>query len=253
MKGLLTGALTWEPQIKGALYVIVAVLTLCGSCYLILATNVGARLGFLLAGAGLFGFLATIGVLWWVYAIGPTGATPSWTAEGIVTGDLARSANPALGDFPKGWEKLEPSDPAVADAQPVVDSQLVSAPGQRRLFANSTEFQIVAAYKKGGDTFGPLGLNFRPFNLFHKPHYLMIQVQKMLPSEPGQPREPDPSEEPVSVVMLRDLGSERLNPAVFCISTFALFLLFCHQLHTRDKELMAAREAGTRTPEPVSR
>lgn len=253
MSEFLLGALTWEPQIKGALYVIVAVLVLCGSAYLILATNVGARLGFLLAGAGLFGFLATIGILWWVYAIGPTGATPSWHSEGIVTGDLARSANPALEDFPKDWKKLQPGDPAVADAQPVVDSELVSRPGQRKQFANATEFQIAAAYKKGGDSHGPFGINIRPFDVFHSPHYLVIQVQRMLPSEPGEPRMPDPSAQPVAVVMLRDLGSERLNPAVFCLSSAAIFLLFCYQLHTRDRELMAAREAGTRTPEPVSR
>lgn len=246
-------ALTWEPQIKGGLYVVLAVAILCGSCYMLLATNVGARLGFQLAGAGLFGFLTTIGLLWWVYAIGPIGPSPSWQSEGIVTGDLARSANAALENFPSDWEKIDTNDPAVADALPVVDGQLVSAPGQRRMFANASEYVLVGAFEKGGESYGPLGLNFRPFDLFHKAHYLAIQVQKAGLAEPGRPVTPDPSAEPVSVVMIRDLGAERLNPAIFSISSALIFALFCYQLHTRDKELAAAREAETRSPQPVLR
>jgi hypothetical protein len=249
----LLAALTWEPQIKGGLYVLLAVTILCGSCYLLLATNMGARLGFQLAGAGLFGFLTTIGLLWWVYAIGPIGPSPSWHSEGIVTGDLSRSANPALEDFPSDWEKIEVSDPAVADALPVVDGQLVSAPGQRRMFANASEYVLVAAFEKGGESFGPFGIEFRPFDVFHKAHYLAIQVQRAGPPEPGRPTTPDPAAEPVSVIMIRDLGAERLNPAIFCLSSMAIFLLFCYQLHTRDRELAAAREAETRSPQPVLR
>ena len=38
-------ALSWNPQIKGALIVLTAVLILCGSVYLILSTNTGAAAG----------------------------------------------------------------------------------------------------------------------------------------------------------------------------------------------------------------
>jgi hypothetical protein len=41
--------------------------------------------------------------------------------------------------------------------------------------------------------------------------------------------------------MVRDLGSLRLNPAVFTIASALLFGLLVYQLHTRDKELMAKR------------
>ena len=248
----IVGALTWEPQIKGALYVVLSVLILCGSAYLLLSTNMGARLGFQLAAAGLFGFLATIGIIWWVYGIGPKGPEPKWDATGVVNGDLARSRNDALERFPRGWKKLEISDPAVSDALPVVDSQVVSAPGQRRVFASSSDYVPIAAYKKGGDTFGPFGLDFRPFDVFHTPHYLVIQVQKAGPPVVGQPARPDPGAQPVAVVLLRDLGAKRLNPAIFALSSMAIFLLLCYQLHTRDKEAAAAREGGDRTPEPVS-
>ena len=251
MISLSLAALTWEPQIKGALYVLLAVLILCGSAFLLLSTNMGARLGFLLSGAGLFGFLATIGIIWWVYGIGPKGPEPHWVSKGIVTGDPSRSANPALDRFPRGWDRLQPSDPAVADALPVVDGQLV---GPRAMFRNPSDYVVLAAFKKGGDSHGPFGLNVpRPFDVFHSPHYLVVQVQKALPPAVGQRPGPDPSAQSVSVVMLRDLGAKRRNPAVFALSSTAIFLLICYKLHVRDRELEAMREGGTRSPEPVSR
>ena len=42
-------AIGWKPELRGILIVIIAVVVLCGSIYLILATNLGARLGFLVA------------------------------------------------------------------------------------------------------------------------------------------------------------------------------------------------------------
>ena len=44
---------TWSPFIRGILVVLIGVGVLCGSVYLLLATNLGARLGFLVAMAGL--------------------------------------------------------------------------------------------------------------------------------------------------------------------------------------------------------
>ncbi len=259
---VLVAALRWEPHVKGGLYVLLSVLILCGSPYLLLATNMGARLGFLLAAAGLFGFLTVMGIIWVVYAIGPVGRAPGWKPEGVVTGALASSRNPVLDGFPEGWKRLQPSDPQVADAAPVLDSQIVSAPGRRRMFASPNDFQTVAAYEKGGDAYGPFGINIRPFNVFHEAHYLVIQVQRVTTPPPvaGQPPprpQPDPTAPPVAVVMVRDLGSERLNPGVFTLSSAAIFGLICYQLHTRDKEAAARRqeesrtESRPRTPEPV--
>jgi hypothetical protein len=101
----------------------------------------------------------------------------------------------------------------------------------------------------GGDAHGPFGvLNFRPLNLFHSIHYLVIQVQAVEHQEavpglaPPKPRV-DPNAAPVSVVMVRDLGSLRLRPGVFTIAVGLLFGLLIYQLHTRDKELMALRAA----------
>ena len=71
-------AVTWEPQLRGILITIIAVLTFCGSAYFILSTNLGARLGFLVAFAALAGWLFIMGAIWWSYGKGLLGPDASW-------------------------------------------------------------------------------------------------------------------------------------------------------------------------------
>lgn len=247
----LVAGLAWEPNIKGGLYVVIAFVVLCGSPYLLLSTNSGARLGFLLAGAGLFGFMVIIGAVWWVYGIGPKGRTPVWHPETTITGNLDQVESGVLGPFPTDWTELELSDKKVADAQPVVDGVLTgnADEGVEGLFEAPSEYVAAKAYRYGGESYGPLGLNFRPLNLFHKASYLVVQVQpaKHVEPEPGKalPKpEADPSAQPVSVLLVRDLGSLRLNPAIATIASAMIFGLFVYQLHVRDKEIMAKAAAG---------
>lgn len=254
---LVIAGLKWEPQIKGALYVALAVLILMGSCYLLLATNMGARLGFLLAAAGVFGWLSTLGVIWWCYARGPVGPDPSWRSQGIVAGALAGAGNPALNEFPQHWAKLEPTDKEVADATPAAEGVLTATGGP---FKASSDYVIIQAYQKGGKSHGVLGINIRPLDLWHTPHYLVVEVQKAMTVTPEGGGKAvvsaDPGAQPVSVVLLRNQGARRLHPAVFSISCMTLFGLFCYQLHTRDKEAMARRAAevsGAGRLQPVSR
>jgi len=244
MRGLLA-ALSWEPQIKGALYVLIAVVVLPGSAFLVLSTNLGARMGFLLAMAGLFGWMATLGGIWWIYGIGPVGKAPTWKAVETVTGDVREAGrNDSFEDFPREWDKLDPAAPEVADAQGVVDSRIV---GPDARFESADEYLVVGALRKGGEAYGPLHLlNFRPFNVFHEAHYLMIQVQGVVeqPAPPGQPPprpQADANQPVVSVLMVRDLGTLRLNPALVCIACSLIFGVVCYQLHQRDKEAAAQR------------
>ena len=238
-------ALTWEPQVKGGLYVLLAVLILPGSVYLLLATNTGARLGFQLAAAGLSGFMVLLGMTWWMYGIGPQGPAPTWQGVTIVTGDPGTSRPEVLQEFPDGWEKLEITDPEVADAQPVVDGQLTGEAGG--VFETATDYIVVGAFNRGGETYAPLGLpSIRPINILHKPHHLVVQVQPVIKQEatPGAaPPRPaaDPSAPVYTVLLIRDLGHLRLNPAVATISSALIFGLLVYQLHTRDKEAMAKR------------
>ena len=81
----------WEPEIRGALTVLVGSLVLFGSVWLILNTNLGNRLGTLIALAGFFGWMLVMGIVWWIYGIGLTGDSPTWQPKEIVYGDLSQS------------------------------------------------------------------------------------------------------------------------------------------------------------------
>lgn len=111
-------AIAWDPQIRGALSVVVMVALLMGSVYVVLATNLAKRLGFLVALTGFFGWMTLLGINWWVYGQGWIGDEPTWEVEEINTGDLAaanleeaRSLSPELIE-----EALE-VDPVFQEAQ----------------------------------------------------------------------------------------------------------------------------------------
>jgi len=73
-------AIAWEPEIRGLLTVVIAVVILMGSIYLILATNMGARLAFLVTLTALFGWMMLMGISWLIYGIGLRGPDPTWAA-----------------------------------------------------------------------------------------------------------------------------------------------------------------------------
>jgi hypothetical protein len=86
---ILFAGLAFNPGFKGILVVATAVAILGGSVYLLLATNMGARLGLLVALAGLFGWLTILTLTWWIQppGNGPRGTNPSWhPVEIYVTG-----------------------------------------------------------------------------------------------------------------------------------------------------------------------
>lgn len=91
MSAHVLASLTWDPGFRGLLTVVVAVLVLCGSCFLILATNSGTRLGFLLALTGLFGWFMVMGVVWSVYGIGYKGPAPTWKVVDTTVGSPSQS------------------------------------------------------------------------------------------------------------------------------------------------------------------
>ena len=123
--------IAWDPQIRGFLAVLVGVVVLMGSVYLLLGTNLGARLGFLVAISAIFGWCTLMGVTWWVYGnIGMLGEARHWEVEEIVyqTGGTPEDGL-ALADLEKAHE-LDTSSPAAARG----------APGARRR-GRSTELE----------------------------------------------------------------------------------------------------------------
>ena len=285
MTGHLLAALSWDPQIRGALIVVTAFVILPGSVFLLLSTNVGAKLGFLLAAAGLTGWMAVMGWVWVVYGIGIKGDPPTWHVQEVVTGPLAeRGASEAAQSLPKGWDKLKAGDAIFGDATAAADKVLVpdtSTPAHGEtaapttfapVFDEPTDYTLVAGYATGGENYwipggglasdshiGNPGTN--PFakivdrlerGPFHAPHYAVIQVAPVLKVEvpegeaPPKPQ-PDPDQEITSVVMVRDLGNLRFPSLMVAISMSIVFGIIANALHRRDKEIMAARRAAPAT------
>ncbi len=75
------GKYIWENTVaSGILVGVGSFVIFCGAVYLILYTNLGARLGFLVSGAALFGFATINGLLFVLYA--PRGPRPP-NVEGL--------------------------------------------------------------------------------------------------------------------------------------------------------------------------
>lgn len=120
MVDLFALTLTWTPGIRGVLVVAVGVIVLMGSVYLMLGTNSGFRLGFLLALTGLMGWMTIMGVIWMIYGIGKTGPAPSWHVLEINRGDLPAAETevvqtlPPHDELPQAAEFLEEDEDLAA-------------------------------------------------------------------------------------------------------------------------------------------
>ncbi|MCU1453660.1 MAG: hypothetical protein JWN46_1806 [Acidimicrobiales bacterium] len=105
---LLVGQIAWNPGFRGILVVAVAVIVLMGSVFVLLGTNSGMRLGFMLALTGLFGWMTLMGVVWSIYGIGYKGPAPVWKVKEIVSGDLKQAAIPAARTLPQPNQLPDP-------------------------------------------------------------------------------------------------------------------------------------------------
>lgn len=81
------GAIAWNPEIRNILSVLVGLAVLCGSVYLIVATNTGLRTGLLVTLGALFGWMTIMGVIWWMYGIGMLGDAATWRVEELNRSD----------------------------------------------------------------------------------------------------------------------------------------------------------------------
>lgn len=249
MTHLLAFDLSWDPEIRAILVVALAVTILPGSIYLILGTDLGSRLGFLVALAGLSGWMAILGTIWTVYGIGYVGRSPGWEpVEAIVSGtadDLHAAVTEDARDL-SDWTELAADDPSRGEAQAAAAAAVAGEAAPLSMFEADTDYLVIDAFDKGGkgDSFIE-GIVPGP----HPPHYAIIQVQRVKAVEtsfgetPPTP-EADPSQPIVSVVLERDLGNKRLPPALLTLGALIVFGVVCNVLHRRDKAVMAARAAA---------
>ena len=257
-------AIGWEPWLRGVLVVIIMAAVLIGSVYIILATNMGGRLGFLVTLSALAGWMFLLGAVWWGYGQGLKGREPSWkpvdgqtiianpdslTSVGVITvpidsgltpPEAAAQASQALQD--NGWNKL---DPALAAYQQAGSSASVMVEESGAFKAG--EFQVVGVYDKGGAAFPKFG-PIDQLAFWHEPYYAIVEVAPVVPqrAEPGRaPARPivDTSRSHVYVYMIRDLGNKRVPSAIICIASFIVFVITAWLLHRRDKQVRDNRAA----------
>jgi hypothetical protein len=258
----LTFAVTWSPFLRGIIVVLIGVAVLCGSVYVVLGTNLGSRLGFLVAVTGFFGWIVLMSAVWWVYGIGLKGKDPSWKPVTVVNGAAALATNEVIGgdgflqstetSEVDDWTMLAPDDPERGQAVAASDDILQN---QAQVF-KAGDYITVAVFDKGGERYPKIG-DFDFFAFLHKPHYALVQVQPVVKqnTEPGKaPPTPvaDPNAPTRYVLMERDLGNRRRPAALICIGSTIIFLFLCRWLHRRER-LVAANRATTTSEslEPV--
>ena len=89
--GTVLAGLDWNVTIRGILVVLAGVSVLMGSVWLLLTTNMGTRVGTLLAFTGFFGWMTIMAIIWWIFGIGWKGNPPSWELLDINYNQLSSS------------------------------------------------------------------------------------------------------------------------------------------------------------------
>ena len=224
--------IAWDPQIRGFLAVLVGVVVLLGSIYLLLLTNVGARLGFLLASAAFWGWMFLMGAIWWIYGnVGMLGEAPHWEVKEILypgveasgiqeVRDLDPSELPPPEDLATleaddpqgtraefeptlgGWRLLPESNPSFGEAKAAVDEHFAGEPDEELDIESADDYVTVYAFERGGkeeldddpSRIDRLVHKLRTtfWELRHPPRYAVIQVQRVIEQE-AQPGQAPPT------------------------------------------------------------
>lgn len=177
-------AIGWDPFVRGILIIVIFLLVLPGTVYLVLLTDVGARLGFLLIAAGMAGMMVILSLLWiCLDSSADVGRPNSWHPAEIITGDFASqvTVNSAkslpLGNLKNGtnppvkalktkhwywpiqscndnsWHKIDPS--LLSDPESESDAVLANTtgvkygPGITSPFSAATDYVYIDGYRKG--------------------------------------------------------------------------------------------------------
>lgn len=251
-------AVNFQPTIRGIVVVLIMFIALIGSSYLILGTNLGARLGFLITAAALAGWMMSMAIIWAVYGIGLKGAEPSWQPGAPITivKDGALLDRAEVLDAPvdldgldataaaekvssslvaNGWKILDDADPRRGQAVAAADDIIQVQSGEYE----SGEYVAVNVYDKGGERYPKINETFDFFAFFHAPRYAIVEIAPLIEQrvEPGRaPARPQvDTEKPHNyVVMIRDLGSKR-QPAIFiALGSGIIFFLLSWSLHRRE-------------------
>jgi len=255
----------WYPTVLGILVVVAGIGLFCGSIYMLLGTNLGARLGFLVAFTGLAGFMVILSTLW-VTTASPLntlkGRIPAWKVQQFVP-SLDKAQDPAARKVTKK-EKVDTIE--AANVKAAVDARLVTVQ-PTAIVKPTAEMNKFAKFDKVTDYITPVTYEvggsdpkFLSFQYTHKPLTAIVQVCGVKPIDtPFGVPPPKPECDPTSpkngyVILSRDLGQLRLPPVLALISSGVLFGLGLLGLHWRERdeaEQAKRRQVGSPSPVPA--
>jgi hypothetical protein len=252
----------WYPTILGVLVVVAGIVLFCGSVYVLLGTNLGARLGFLVSFTALAGFMCILTLLWCVTASPLNtlkGRIPQWKVVEVVN-DPGKSKVADIHGINNKKANVAPATEA-SNVKAAVDAALVTkvstptityTPNDNKFaaFQDVTKYMILQTWEIGGSN-----PKFWKFQFTHTPQYAVVQFCEVLDQTNAQPfgLPPLPPECSTAqgaktgfVVLHRDLGSLRVPPFVAFVMSLLLFGLGLLGLHWREKDEMAleAAQAG---------
>jgi hypothetical protein len=263
-----TGNGIWYPTILGILVVVSAIVLFMGSVYVLLGTNVGARLGFLITFTSLMGFLMILSVLWLTTASpleSPKGRVSSWKVVENVS-DLAKAKTTTVHGVNTKENRASSTDASNVNA--AVDAALITkkstptvtyTPNDNRFakFDDITQFQVLQTWTVGGSN-----PHFWKGEFNHSTKYAVVEYCKNATVEQTFGLPPLPPEcatgadaQKGYLVVQFDYGTLRLPPFIVLIITGILFGLGLLMLHWREKdehEAKAAAEAKTARPVAAS-
>jgi len=270
----------WNPTIIGVLTVLAAVGLFCGSVYLLLGTNLGGRLGFLVAIAGLSGFMVLLTTLWLTTpgsATGnsdldpPHGPLSSWHVVAIVPTpgdskiDTVRNIA-AKGQAIAGEACSSKTPPAacgiLTDVKPAIDLAVVPAAPVAGQTAPVQPFATIKAISgstdyligfPGSTSYVVGGGNHNVF--WHYPKYAVIEMCIARKDASGNnviPPACDPLQPTQYAVLRKNLGSIR-QPVLFIywIPSLIIFGLSLLALHWWEQDERARKRAALK-PVPTS-
>jgi hypothetical protein len=247
----------WYPTILGVLVVVAGIVLFCGSIYVLLGTNLGARLGFLVAFTTLAGFMCILTLLWSTTASPLNtlkGRIPQWkVVEVVKSPEKAKTTN--VHNIKQKQNVAEATE--ASNVKAAVDAALVTkvstptveyTPNDNRFaqFADVTKYHVVQTWEIGGSS-----PKFWKGQFTHTPEYAVVQFCESIDTTPpvfGLP--PLPPECSTAqgaktgyVVLKRDLGSLRVPPIVAFFISLILFGLGLLALHWREKDELAVEAA----------
>ncbi len=254
----------WYPTILGVLVVVAGVVLFCGSVYLLLGTNLGARLGFLVAFTGLMGFMVVLSLLW-ITTASPLntlkGRIPEWQVNEVVE-NLEDSSIAEVRTIETRENLVETTE--AANVKAAVDEALVTdvetathTPAEDAnefaRFDDVTQYQVLETFETGGSS-----PQFWQLEFTHTPLYAAAQfceVDQQDPEDVNVGLPPIPPEcadggETGWVVLTRDLGSLRFPPFVAFVAFTILFVLGLLMLHWRERDEQEAEAAAAEAPAP---